>query len=50
MIIHTDIAEAINAFFQGVRSLGIASQGLAFFAGIVFAWFSFWLRRKFKIG
>ena len=50
MIIHTDIADAINAFFEGIRSLGVAGHAGSFIAGIAFSVFLLWGRKKLKIG
>ncbi len=50
MIVHPDWPNTVKAFFEGMRSLGIAGQAGVFVAGWAFGWFLLWLRRKMKLG
>ncbi len=50
MIIHQDLAGVIDAFFEGVRSLGVAGHAGSFVAGMAFLVFLLWGRKKLRIG
>lgn len=50
IIAHQDLAEAVRAFFEGIRSLGVANQLGSFVVGWAFGWALLSLRKKLKIG
>ena len=50
IVVHQDLAEAVRAFFEGIRSLGVANQLGSFVVGWGWGWFLLWARRKLKIG